>query len=86
MEKPKESPLEILTARDREVLSLIMAGLNNREIADRLKLNHQTIRNRVSKMYKKVGVRKKRTGLILWAVKGGFERSEDIAPWLEGGQ
>ena len=78
--------MEILTTRDREILSLIMAGLNNREIADSLNLHYQTIRNRVSQMYKKLDIKTGRTGLVMWAVKNGYDRPEIVAPWLEGGK
>ena len=76
--------LENLTERDREVLSLLVKGLNNREIADQLELHHQTIRNRVSQMYKKLGLPPKRTRLVLWVVKNGYNHPGVIAPWLKG--
>ena len=78
-----DSPLEELTPRNREVLSLVMAGLGNREIAVRLDLQYQTVRNYVSQMYRKLNV-KKRTGLVMWAVQNGYDRPEMIAPWLKG--
>ena len=35
-------------------------------------------------MYKKLDVKTGRTGLVMWAVKNGYDRPEMIAPWLEG--
>jgi DNA-binding NarL/FixJ family response regulator len=76
-------PLDALTPRNREILSLVMTGLGNREIAERLDLQYQTVRNYVSQMYRELNV-KQRTGLVMWAVKNGYDRPEMIAPWLEG--
>ena len=84
MKNTNANSLEELTTRDREVLCLILTGLNNREIARSLNLHYQTIRNRVSQMYRKLDVKTGRTGLVMWAVKNGYDRPEMIAPWLKG--
>lgn len=52
------------TPREREVLSLVMAGLSNKEIAQRLNLTENTVKGYVSKLLDKLGVRN-RAGLIL---------------------
>ncbi|HET7112669.1 MAG TPA: LuxR C-terminal-related transcriptional regulator, partial [Pyrinomonadaceae bacterium] len=45
-----------LTAREREVLSLITEGLGNAEIAERLSISEKTVRNHVSNIFDKLGV------------------------------
>jgi DNA-binding NarL/FixJ family response regulator len=45
-----------LTAREREVLDLIAAGMNNPDIAKRLYLSPKTIRNHVSSIFTKLQV------------------------------
>jgi DNA-binding NarL/FixJ family response regulator len=45
-----------LTAREREVLSLLAAGLGNAQIALRLSLSHKTVRNNVSSIFSKLQV------------------------------
>ncbi|MDA3950309.1 MAG: response regulator transcription factor [Spirochaeta sp.] len=49
--------LEDLTPRDEELLSLLAQGHNNSEIATKLFLGPQTVRNYVSSLYAKLGVR-----------------------------
>lgn len=50
-------PEEPLTPRQHEVLQLIAAGLSNREIASRLHLSEGTVKNTVSEIYARLGVR-----------------------------
>jgi NarL family two-component system response regulator LiaR len=45
-----------LTAREREVLALLIKGLNNNEIADRLTVSHATAKAHVSNILSKLGV------------------------------
>jgi LuxR family maltose regulon positive regulatory protein len=48
--------IEPLTHREREVLSLVVAGLSNREIADRLTITLGTAKRHVSNIYAKLDV------------------------------
>jgi LuxR family maltose regulon positive regulatory protein len=50
------SLVEPLTAREREVLCLIAAGLKNQEIADRLVISVATVKRHVTNIYGKLGV------------------------------
>ncbi|HEU4567592.1 MAG TPA: response regulator transcription factor [Marmoricola sp.] len=45
-----------LSAREREVLTLIAAGHGNAQIAQRLSLSHKTVRNNVSNIFTKLQV------------------------------
>ncbi|ORC35974.1 hypothetical protein B4O97_07855 [Marispirochaeta aestuarii] len=47
--------LKDLSHREREVLVLLSKGLNNKEIADRLFLAEQSVKNLVSVIYSKIG-------------------------------
>jgi LuxR family maltose regulon positive regulatory protein len=52
------SPLpEALSAREREVLALLAAGLTNREIAARLVISPETAKKHVAAIYAKLGVK-----------------------------
>ena len=48
---------EALTPRQEEVLQLIAAGLSNGEIAEKLYLSEGTVKNTVSEIYARLGVR-----------------------------
>lgn len=49
--------LNTLTKREREIFTLIATGHDNEEIAEKLDLALQTIRNQVSTIYSKLGVK-----------------------------
>jgi DNA-binding NarL/FixJ family response regulator len=49
-------PFPELTQREREVLSLVAAGLNNTAIADQLALAPKTVRNHISNILTKLQV------------------------------
>ena len=57
-----------LTAVEQRLMDLVMRGATNREIAARLGLSEQTVKNRLSRVYRKVGVRN-RVELALYAYR-----------------
>jgi PAS domain S-box-containing protein len=64
-----------LTARERDVLSLICEGLADKEIAARLKLAPNTVRNHVAAVYLKLAVHS-RSEAIVWARERGLFSNE----------
>ncbi len=62
--------VEPLTEREREVIRLIAAGMNNREIADALHVAEGTVKNHTSSILSKLGVRD-RTRAVLKALRRG---------------
>jgi DNA-binding NarL/FixJ family response regulator len=59
-----------LTPRELEILRLIAAGMNNREIADALDVAEGTVKNHTSSILSKLGVRD-RTRAVLKALERG---------------
>ena len=47
---------ELLSAREREVIQYLAAGMTNREIAKGLKLSHHTVKNYLFRIFDKLGV------------------------------
>ena len=60
-----------LSPREREVLLLMMKGLGNAEIAERLFISEKTVRNHVSNLFDKLGVWT-RAQAIVFAIDRGF--------------
>lgn len=60
-----------LTARERQVLTLIAEGLSNIEIAERLAISEKTVRNHASNIFDKLGVWS-RAQAIVFARDHGF--------------
>ncbi|MCC5919714.1 MAG: response regulator transcription factor [Cyclobacteriaceae bacterium] len=51
------SPLSVLSKREKEVLSLLAQGLNTKDIAEKLFLSERTVSNHRSNMIQKCGVK-----------------------------
>lgn len=66
-----ETPIERLTVREVEVMRLLAGGLSNREIAHALRTAEGTIKNHVSSILAKLGVRD-RTRAVLKALEAGL--------------
>ncbi len=54
---PVVEPVDGLTSREAEVLSLIAAGLSNTEIGERLVLSNATVKTHINRIFAKVGAR-----------------------------
>ena len=65
MSRPRSAPLDELTAREREVLELVAAGLSNQEIGDRLSLAEKTIKHYMTSILGKLRVRSRVEAALL---------------------
>lgn len=59
-----------LTAREAEVLRLIVEGMSNHEIAATLFVSINTVKTYIRSLYRRIGVRR-RSDAVLWAVQRG---------------
>jgi DNA-binding NarL/FixJ family response regulator len=66
-----QSPLELLSMREREVLQLTVEGHSSATIAEKLELSPKTIETYRSRLMGKIGVRDL-TGLVRFAIKHGI--------------
>jgi DNA-binding NarL/FixJ family response regulator len=68
---PRLEPADPLTPREVEVLRLLAGGYSNREIARALRVVEGTVKNHVSSILSKLGVRD-RTRAVLLAARAGY--------------
>ena len=68
--------MEPLTDRETDVLACLARGMSNREIAGKLCVTEGTVKNHVSSLIAKLGLRD-RTQVALFAVRRGFSIGED---------
>ena len=54
----------ILTDREREVFSLLVTGLSTKEIALKLKISEKTVRNHISNVMQKLGVKGRANAVV----------------------
>lgn len=60
-----------LTRRERQIVHLVVDGCSNQEIATRLRIQCQTVKNQLSQIFLKVGV-SSRVQLAVYAMRHGL--------------
>ncbi len=70
------SPFHPLSDREMEVLSCVVGGMSNKEIATSLGISHQTVKNHVTSILRKFGV-EDRTQAVVYALKRGWVKIND---------
>ena len=69
-------PFHPLSKREMEVLSYLTKGMSNKEIANLLGISHQTVKNHVTSILRKLGV-EDRTQAAVFALRRGWVRLHD---------
>lgn len=70
--EPSRRPADTLTRREKSIVSCLVQGWRNREIALHLKITEQTVKNHLRTIYDKVGV-SDRLELALYAIHKRLE-------------
>ena len=65
------APVNSLTSREREVLTLVGRGLANKQIARRLGISEKTVKSHLGNTFQRIGV-SDRTQAALWAERNGL--------------
>ena len=68
---PKDGSTAGLSDRERDVLGLLARGLGNNDIAETLFVSESTVRNTLTVVYQKIGVKNAREA-IAWAWSNGY--------------
>lgn len=71
------SPLDALTAREREILVLVARGATSRRIADALGIREKTVQNHRANLMEKLDIRDV-ASLTRFAVANGLVKSADV--------
>jgi DNA-binding NarL/FixJ family response regulator len=74
--RAEPDPLSALSAREREVLALLVEGLPNKLIARRLEISEKTVKSHLTRIFRELGVTD-RTQAALWAERQGLQRQRD---------
>ena len=75
--KNAPDPLAGVSPREREVLALLLDGMPNKLIAQRLEISEKTVKSHLTSIFRQLGVTD-RVQAILWAERQGL-RAEDLA-------
>jgi two-component system nitrate/nitrite response regulator NarL len=67
-----------LSPREREIVALIAQGFRNKEIAEKLQISDQTVKNQLSKIFDRLGV-SKRLDVALYAIYNNIQASASRA-------
>ncbi|HSM70344.1 MAG TPA: response regulator transcription factor [Anaerolineales bacterium] len=70
------SPFHPLSDREMEVLSCVVRGMSNKEIANLLGISHQTVKNHVTSILRKFSV-EDRTQAVVYALQRGWVSLQD---------
>ena len=71
--RAEPDPLAGLSAREREVLDLLVEGLPNKLIARRLEISEKTVKSHLTRIFRELDVTD-RTQAALWAERHGLGR------------
>ena len=77
--RAKQPELAALPARAREVLDLVARGLPDEEIAAKLGISRNTLRNHIASIYAKLGVHR-RGAVVVWARERGLGATARATP------
>ena len=75
-DRNQEENMQPLSTREMEVLNSVTRGLSNKEIALELGISHQTVKNHVTAILRKLDV-EDRTQAAVYALRHGWVRLHD---------
>ena len=82
-EQPSTTPFTPLSPREMEILDLVTRGASNKEIAHRLTISQQTVKNHMTAVLRKLRV-DDRTQAAVYALRHGWVRLDSATPSTPG--
>ena len=76
----------ILTTREKEVFTLLVSGLSTKEIASSLNISEKTVRNHISNVMQKLGVKGRANAVIELLKLNEITLSQIIDAAHQGGE
>ncbi len=73
--RSEPDPVGALSAREREVLALLLEGLPNKLIARRLEISEKTVKSHLTRVFREIEVTD-RTQAALWAERHGLRQGK----------
>lgn len=73
--RSEPDPVGALSAREREVLTLLLEGLPNKLIARRLEISEKTVKSHLTRVFREIEVTD-RTQAALWAERHGLRQGK----------
>jgi two-component system nitrate/nitrite response regulator NarL len=70
-ERTSQKALDFFTPREHEIISAIVSGRSNKEIAAKLSISEDTVKHHLSNIFDKAGV-SNRLELAIWSMNKGF--------------
>ena len=74
-EDPEAARIATLTPTERELITCIGDGLDNRQIAGRMHIAESTVRNNLTRVYDKLDIKGGRLGLLVYAYRHGLVKA-----------
>jgi DNA-binding NarL/FixJ family response regulator len=69
---PEAAKIAALTATERELITYIGEGMDNRQIASRMHIAESTVRNNLTRIFDKLEIKGGRLGLLVYAYRHGL--------------
>jgi DNA-binding NarL/FixJ family response regulator len=79
---PEAARIASLTATERELITFIGEGMDNRQIAGRMHIAESTVRNNLTRIFDKLEIKGGRLGLLVYAYRHGLVKP--AAPHAQG--
>lgn len=73
---PEAAKMASLTPTEREIITRIGEGMDNKQIADQIHIAESTVRNNLTRIYDKLGITGGRLGLLVYAYKHGLVKPD----------